>query len=69
MRFTREAQILAALNHPHIAALYGLEEAALIGEHGLLQFLLLELVDGETLAARIAKGARQRNRACHSTRR
>ena len=54
-RFTREAQILAALNHPHIGAIYGLEEAGPIGEHGLLQFLLLELVDGETLAARIAK--------------
>ncbi len=54
-RFTREAQILAALNHPHIGAIYGLEEAGPIGDHGVLQFLLLELVDGETLAARIAK--------------
>src|SRR5438128_2027485 len=39
-RFAREAQVLAALNHPHIAAIYGLEENALI----------LELVEGETLA-------------------
>jgi serine/threonine protein kinase len=40
-RFAREAQILAALNHPNIAALYGLED-----ERGL-QALVLELVDGE----------------------
>src|SRR5690349_10292685 len=38
-RFAREAQVLAALNHPHIAAIYGLEQNALI----------LELVEGETL--------------------
>jgi serine/threonine-protein kinase len=49
-RFKREAQVLAALNHPHIAAIYGLDEA------GPTQFLVLELVDGETLAARINKG-------------
>src|SRR3989442_1514953 len=46
-RFKREAQVLASLNHPHIAAIYGLEEA-----NGS-QFLVLELVDGETLAARL----------------
>jgi serine/threonine-protein kinase len=51
-RFQREAQLLAALNHPHIAAIYGFEEAA--GN----QFLILELVDGETLAAKLA--ARER---------
>jgi Tol biopolymer transport system component len=45
-RFEREAQILASLNHPNIAAIYGLEEKALI----------LELVDGPTLADRIAQG-------------
>jgi Tol biopolymer transport system component len=49
-RFRREAQVLAALNHPHIAAIYGIEEAN--GQ----RFLVLELVEGETLAARIAKG-------------
>jgi Tol biopolymer transport system component len=48
-RFEREAQILAALNHPHIAAIYGLEESA--GS----RFLVLEYVDGESLADRIAK--------------
>jgi serine/threonine protein kinase len=45
-RFEREAQVLASLNHPHIAAIYGLEDGALI----------LELVEGETLADRIARG-------------
>jgi Tol biopolymer transport system component len=49
-RFRREAQVLAALNHPHIGAIYGLDEAN--GQ----QFLVLELIDGETLADRIVKG-------------
>src|SRR2546428_4045852 len=49
-RFEREAHVLAALNHPHIAAIYGLEEA-----NGS-QFLILELVEGETLAERLKAG-------------
>jgi Tol biopolymer transport system component len=49
-RFHREAQLLAALNHPHIAAIYGLEET-----HGS-QFLVMELVEGETLAERLTAG-------------
>ena len=49
-RFRREAQVLASLNHPHIAQIYGLEEA-----NGT-QFLVLELVDGESLDKRIARG-------------
>jgi len=49
-RFEREARVLAALNHPHIAAIHGFEQS------GSLQFLVLEFVDGETLAARIARG-------------
>jgi len=49
-RFEREAQLLAALNHPHIAAIYGVDTVA------DTQFLVLELVDGETLADRIARG-------------
>ena len=47
-RFEREARMLGALNHPNICAIYGLEEA------DGLRFLILELVEGETLAARIA---------------
>ena len=50
-RFRREAQVLASLNHPHIAAIYGLEEA-----NGS-QFLVLELVEGETLAEKLASGS------------
>ena len=47
-RFEREAKVLASLNHPHIAALFGMEESS--GRH----FLVMELVEGETLAERIA---------------
>jgi len=49
-RFRREAQLLASLNHPHIGAIYGLEETA------SRQFLILELIDGESLAQRLARG-------------
>jgi eukaryotic-like serine/threonine-protein kinase len=49
-RFRREAQILAALNHPNIAAIYGFENSDGI------QALVLELVEGPTLASRIARG-------------
>jgi eukaryotic-like serine/threonine-protein kinase len=49
-RFQREARLLASLNHPHIAAIYGFEEAAGI------QALVLELVDGPTLADRLQRG-------------
>jgi eukaryotic-like serine/threonine-protein kinase len=49
-RFRREAQVLAALNHQHIATIYGIEEI------GGQRFLVLELVEGETLAARIERG-------------
>jgi hypothetical protein len=56
-RFRREAQVLAALNHPHIAQIYGFEETPPTGgEHGLLA-LAMELVDGESLDHRIARGA------------
>src|SRR5438045_912736 len=48
-RFQREAQVLASLNHPHIAAIYGLEEVN-------PNALVMELVDGPTLAERIAQG-------------
>ena len=49
-RFQREAKVLASLNHPGIGAIYGLEEA---NGH---QYLILEFVEGETLADRLAKG-------------
>ena len=49
-RFKREAKILASLNHPNIAAIYGLEQSDNI------HYLVLELVPGETLAERIARG-------------
>ena len=51
-RFTREAQILASLNHPNIAAIYGIEEDEVEGRRALV----LELVEGPTLADRIANG-------------
>ena len=49
-RFSREAQTLAALNHPHIAQIYGVEL------DGTTRALVMELVEGETLAGRIAHG-------------
>ena len=49
-RFEREAKVLASLNHPGIAGIYGLEES------GDTRALVLELVEGPTLADRIAKG-------------
>src|SRR5436190_711393 len=50
VRFQREAQVLASLNHPHIAALYGLEDA------GGVRALVMELVEGPTLDERIRVG-------------
>jgi eukaryotic-like serine/threonine-protein kinase len=49
-RFDREARLLASLNHPHIAAVYGTEESDGVPA------LVMELVEGEDLAARIARG-------------
>src|SRR5712691_3417922 len=48
-RFEREAKVLAALNHANIAALFGMEESS--GRH----FLIMELVEGETLAERLGR--------------
>jgi eukaryotic-like serine/threonine-protein kinase len=50
-RFEREARVLASLNHPSVATLYGLEHLA--GQH----VLVMELVEGEDLAERLARGA------------
>jgi serine/threonine protein kinase len=49
-RFTREAQVLASLNHPNIAAIYGFDESE------DTRALVLELVEGETLAELIGHG-------------
>jgi serine/threonine-protein kinase len=49
-RFEREARVLAALSHPHIAAIHGLEES------GTTRALVMELLEGPTLADRIAAG-------------
>src|SRR5215510_14139943 len=49
-RFQREAEVLASLNHPNIAAIYNLEES------GGTRFLVLELVEGETLEERLRHG-------------
>jgi tRNA A-37 threonylcarbamoyl transferase component Bud32/Tol biopolymer transport system component len=50
-RFEREARLLATLNHPNVAGIHGIEEA------GGARYLVLEFVDGETLAARLTRGA------------
>ena len=50
-RFQREAEVLAALNHPHIAQIYGLEKSADVTA------LVMELVEGDDLSQRIARGA------------
>jgi eukaryotic-like serine/threonine-protein kinase len=49
-RFEREAKTVSALNHPHICTLFD------VGREGEIDYLVMELIDGETLAARIAKG-------------
>jgi serine/threonine-protein kinase len=49
-RFTREAQTLAALNHPNIAQIYGVEESSSV------RAIVMELADGEDLSARITRG-------------
>src|ERR1051326_1451366 len=49
-RFQREARVLASLNHPNIAAIYGIEQS------GDRKFLVMELAGGETLAERINRG-------------
>src|SRR4026209_2770301 len=50
-RFTREAQTLASLNHPNIAHIHGLEES------GGVRALVMELVEGDDLSQRVARGA------------
>ncbi|HEY2385069.1 MAG TPA: protein kinase [Terriglobia bacterium] len=50
LRFKREAQVLASLNHPNVAQIYGFEES------GSTRCIVMELVEGETLSERIASG-------------
>ena len=61
-RFEREAKVLASLNHPNIATLYGLEsvsgaDAGADSDVGSITFLAMELVEGDDLSERIARGA------------
>jgi serine/threonine protein kinase/Tol biopolymer transport system component len=62
LRFEREAQVLASLNHPHIAAIYGLEESDGV------PCLVLELVEGQTLADMLAQGSLTPDKALHIAR-
>ncbi len=56
-RFRREAQLLASLNHPHIAQIYGFEDSPSSGAgRPAVRALVMELIDGPTLADRIASG-------------
>ncbi len=57
-RFQREAQVLASLNHPNIAAIYGIEQS------DDTRALVLELVEGPTLADRISTGPTPSMRPC-----
>ena len=50
MRFAREAKAVAALTHPHICTLYD------VGRHDDIDFLVMECLEGDTLAARLAEG-------------
>jgi len=50
-RFEREARAVAALNHPHICSLHD------VGEHGYVDYLVMEYVEGQTLADRVVRGA------------
>ena len=50
-RFEREAKAISQLSHPHICALYD------VGSHEGTEYLVMELLEGETLAARLVKGA------------
>jgi len=57
-RFAREARLLASLNHPHVATVHGVEEASGV------QAIVLELVEGPTLADRVARGPVPVKEAC-----
>ena len=65
-RFEREAQVLAALNHPNIAAIHGVEESVANGHREPV--LVLELVEGSTLADRLSRGPLPVDEALHVAR-
>ncbi len=58
-RFQREARIISSLNHPHVCALYD------IGQHESQHYLVLELLEGETLAARLTRGPLSQRETLH----
>ena len=55
-RFDREARSIAALNHPHICTLYDVRHEVVSGAESAIDFLVMEYLEGETLAARLARG-------------
>src|SRR5262245_60423391 len=56
-RFDREARAIAALTHPHICTLYDVGSAPSSGASDAMPFLVMEHLEGETLASRLQKGA------------
>ncbi len=69
-RFEREAKLLASLNHPNIASVYGLHEAGpSTGSGPSVRFLAMELVPGEDLAQRLERGALPMDEAIETARR
>jgi serine/threonine protein kinase/Tol biopolymer transport system component len=64
-RFEREARMLAALNHPNIGAIYGVEDPGPDAGADATRALVLELVEGETLAERIARGTSDSDVGAH----
>ena len=58
--FEREAKAISSLSHPHICALYD------VGSQDGIDFLVMEYLDGETLADRLARGRVPLRRRCHS---
>jgi len=65
VRFEREARMLASLNHPGIAVLYSFEEIPSSSSSSSRHLLVMELVEGETLSARLAKGPLPLERTLH----
>ena len=60
-RFEREAKTVSSLNHPHICTLFD------VGREGDTDYLVMELVDGETLATRLARGVASHTPTCFAS--